>query len=137
MKNFGALYLCWIVALVATGGSLFFSEAMQFYPCVLCWYQRIAMYPMAIIFLIAMLRTDYKVIVYTLPLTVIGWIIAAYHLLLYFEVIPESAAPCVGGVPCTTTYIQWFGFLTIPMMSFAAFSILAAIQFKIKRKVLA
>ncbi|NCN41626.1 disulfide bond formation protein B, partial [bacterium] len=130
MKTTVYLYFCWIVALVATAGSLFFSEVMHFYPCVLCWYQRIAMYPLAFIFLAALLTSDSKVLKYTLPLTISGWVIASYHLLLYFEIIPESAAPCVGGVPCTTTYIQWFGFITIPMLSFIAFSLLLGAQIR-------
>jgi disulfide bond formation protein DsbB len=133
-KNTSALiFLSWLVAIVATIGSLFFSEVMKYYPCVMCWYQRIFMYPMAIIFLISFLQSDTKVVRYTLPLTVLGWAFSVYHLGLYFEIIPETAAPCVEGVSCTIVYIQWLGFITIPMLSFLAFSLLIGLQFLIKR----
>jgi len=111
----------WVIALVATLGSLFFSEIMRLPPCVLCWYQRIAMYPLVIILGIAWLREDTKVHVYALPLAVTGLATAVYHNLLYYHIIPESISPCVQGISCTSRQIEWLGFITIPLLSLTAF----------------
>jgi disulfide bond formation protein DsbB len=118
------MFICWMIASIATLGSLFFSEYMQFPPCVLCWYQRIAMYPLVVIFAAATFFKTKDMFFYSFPLTVTGLFIAIYHNLLNYEIIPESASPCVQGVSCTTEYISWFGFLTIPFLSFIAFSII-------------
>ncbi|PKI80251.1 disulfide bond formation protein B [Malaciobacter halophilus] len=116
------VFLCFLVALIATLGSLFFSEVMQFIPCSMCWYQRIFMYPLVIIFLVALLYPDDKLFKYSIGLVIVGWIIAFYHNLLMFGIIPESVVPCVQGVPCSTEYINWFGFITIPLLSLFAYS---------------
>lgn len=118
------LYIAWIQALVAMLGSLFFSEIMHFPPCVLCWYQRIAMYPLVAILAGGILRKDKAIYLYVLPLSLIGLGISIYHNLLYYKILPESIAPCVNGVSCTTKFIEWFGFITIPFLSFVAFSII-------------
>ena len=122
----------WIVALVSMAGSLFFSEVMKFMPCVLCWYQRIAMYPLFLFFLIAIVKKDLTIIPYTLALAAIGWIVAAYHNLLHWGVIPETMSPCVQGVPCSTVYINWLGFITIPFLSLIAFSIILLLLYWIQ-----
>lgn len=114
-------------------GSLFFSEVMEFPPCELCWYQRIAMYPLVFIFLIGAFRGPKETFSFAFPLVISGWTIALYHNLLHYEIVPESASPCREGVSCSTVYIDLFGFLTIPMMSFFAFSILLTILLMIKR----
>jgi disulfide bond formation protein DsbB len=118
------LYLAWIQSIVATLGSLYFSEVMKFPPCVLCWYQRIFMYPLVFILAVGMVRKDKKIYTYVLPLSVTGLLIAIYHNLLYYQIIPESMAPCVNGVSCTTKFIEWFGFITIPFLSLVAFSVI-------------
>ena len=123
-KHWIYLFAMWIIATFSTVGSLFFSEIMKFPPCVLCWYQRIAMYPLVLIFLAALFKFDRNILRYTLPLSLIGWVIAVYHNLLSLKIIPESASPCVQGVPCSTVYVKYFGFLTIPVMSFIAFSLI-------------
>ena len=69
-----------------------------------------------------------------MPIAVIGWLLALYHNLLHYEIVPESAAPCMQGVSCSTVYVNWFGFLTIPMLSFIAFSVLLVLMFLIKRE---
>lgn len=117
------LFAAWVVAAIATLGSLFFSEVMKFPPCVLCWYQRICMYPLVLILLAGLFPFDRRVVRYAFPLALIGWGIGAYHNLLYYGIIPESAAPCVQGISCTTKFIQWFGFMTIPFLSFLSFTI--------------
>lgn len=127
------LFTAWIIASIATAGSLFFSIVMEFVPCTLCWYQRIAMYPLAIIFLIGFYYEDDKSFLYGLPFVAIGWPIALYQNLLQWGIIPESASPCVSGVPCSEKWVNWLGFLSIPMMSFIAFTIIGFILILNKR----
>jgi disulfide bond formation protein DsbB len=115
------VYIAWIQAFVATAGSLFFSEVLHFPPCVLCWYQRIFMYPLVFLLGVGIVRKDKKIYSYVLPLSIIGSLIALYHSLLYWKIIPENAAPCTAGVSCTTKFIEWFGFITIPFLSLLAF----------------
>lgn len=123
LKN-NALYISFAVALLATAGSLFFSEVLKFPPCVLCWYQRICMYPIAAILAIGIYTKDKGVAKYVLPFSVIGLLIAFYHNLLYYKILPESAAPCMLGVSCTTKQIEWFGFVTIPFLSLVGFAMI-------------
>ncbi len=118
------LYIAWLQSIVATLGSLYFSEVMKFPPCVLCWYQRILMYPLVFILAVGMVRKDKKVYTYVLPLSIMGLCIALYHNLLYYQILPESAAPCINGVSCTTKFIEWFGFITIPLLSLIAFTVI-------------
>jgi len=118
------IFLCFLVASIATFGSLFFSEVMNFVPCSMCWYQRIFMYPLVLIFLANLLYPDDKVFKYSMLLVVTGLAFSIYHNLLMFDIIPESVVPCVSGVPCSTEYINWFGFVTIPLLSLISYSTL-------------
>ncbi len=117
-------YLAFVVALSAMLGSLYFSEIRHFPPCILCWYQRIVIYPMVLILLVGILRKDKSLPYYILPLSIIGLLISIYHNLLYYKILPESAAPCTAGVSCTTQFIQYFGFVTIPLLSFISLAII-------------
>jgi disulfide bond formation protein DsbB len=103
-------------------GSLFFSYVMEFAPCVLCWYQRIFLFPLVIILGVGLFPLDKNVVKYALPLAIAGWLTAAYHYLLYAGIIPESIQPCSQGVSCTEEYINLFGFLSIPMLSLLSFT---------------
>lgn len=105
-------------------GSLFFSLVMGLPPCDLCWYQRIAMYPLVLILGLGLFKKDRTSLDYAFPLVIIGWLIAAYHNLLYYNIIPETMAPCKAGISCTTRYIEWFGFVTIPLLSLTAFTVI-------------
>jgi disulfide bond formation protein DsbB len=134
-KKWLLLFSCWLLASISTTGSLFFSEVMRFPPCLLCWYQRICMYPLVVIFLVGLFPFDRNGIKYSFPLVAIGWLIAIYHNLLYYHVLPESAAPCVQGISCTTVQIEWFGFITIPLLSLISFSLLFFILTIIHRKI--
>lgn len=116
-------YAAWLIALVATVGSLFFSEVMELPPCVLCWYQRIAMYPLVLIIGAGILMNDRRLKFYALPFGLIGLGIAIYHNLLYYKIIPDSITPCTQGISCTSVQIEWLGFITIPLMSLTAFVI--------------
>jgi disulfide bond formation protein DsbB len=82
------------------------------------------MYPLAVIFLIGLVRYDKNAALYAAPLVAIGWGWAFYHTLLVLDIITEELAPCMLGVPCSTRYLDWFGFLDIPMLSLAAFTLI-------------
>ena len=123
-KRISYVFLAFIVSLHTIFGSLFYSEIMNFIPCSLCWYQRIFMYPLVFIFLINLLFPDDKIFKYSFPLVFIGWIISIYHNLLMFKIIPENLSPCVQGIPCSVDYLNWFGFITIPLLSFFAYTII-------------
>ncbi len=118
------LFLAWVVAVVASLGSLFFSEIMQYPPCKLCWYQRISMYPLVVVLLVGLFPFEKSVIRFALPLTMIGALIAVFHNLLYYKIIPESKAPCEQGISCTSVHIEWLGFITIPFLSLTAFAMI-------------
>lgn len=122
------LYWAFGQSLIAMLGSLYFSEIAKFPPCVLCWYQRIVMYPLVVIFAVGILKKDKFVNYYAWPMIIVGWLISVYHNLLYYKILPEAAAPCIQGVSCTTKFIQWFGFVTIPFLSLAAFTILGILM---------
>jgi disulfide bond formation protein DsbB len=121
--------VCFIIASIATLGSLFFSEIMEFVPCTMCWYQRIFMYPLVLILLINLLYPDDKLFKYSIPLTSIGLLFSLYHNLLMWKIIPENVVPCKQGVPCSTEYIDWFGFITIPFLSLIAFGLIFILLF--------
>ena len=125
-------YAAWVVALVATAGSLFLSEVMELPPCILCWYQRIAMYPLVLIIAVGIVMRDARWKYYALPLSLTGLAIAIYHNLLYYHLIPESITPCKEGISCTTVQIEWLGFITIPLMALASFALISAIAFLYK-----
>lgn len=130
------LFTGWGIAMIATFGSLFFSNVMGFVPCTLCWYQRIFMYPLTILFLLALLKNDEGIFRYAIWFIAAGFFIALYHYLIQMHIIPESASPCVQGVPCSARYINWFGFITIPFLSLTAFTLLAILltYYYFKRK---
>ncbi len=132
--NWTILFLCWLVVSVSTTISLFFSYVMEFAPCVLCWYQRICLFPLVIILAAGLFPLDKRVVKYALPLAIAGWLTAAYHTLLYSGIIPENIQPCAQGVSCTEEYINLFGFLTIPMLSLLSFSTIIALLLIFKRR---
>ena len=121
------VFTCWLIAASATLGALFFSEVMHVAPCVLCWYQRIFIFPLVLLLPVGLFPFDPKVVRYALPLSVVGWSLAFFHVLLTYGLIPETIRPCTLGVPCAQNQIELFGFLSIPMMSLLAFSIIAAL----------
>lgn len=134
-REWGLLFLAWLMVSISTLGSLFFSELMGFAPCVLCWYQRICLYPLVLIFGTGLISFDRGVIKYSLPLAAAGWVIALYHTLLYEGVIPASIQPCSKGVSCTEKYIEIFGFLSIPLLSFLAFTAIVILLFILRRRI--
>lgn len=132
--NWTILFLAWLLASTSVMGSLFFSNVMEFAPCVLCWFQRICLFPLVLILAAGLFPFDKKVVKYALPLAIVGWLTALYHSLLYSEIIPKSLQPCSQGVSCTEEYINLFGFLTIPLLSLISFSILITLLYLLQRR---
>lgn len=125
MKKFlanNSLYIAFGIALSASLGSLALSEIFHLVPCVLCWYQRAMMYGLPFVLGIGIWRKDKDVDLYVWPIAALGWLLALYHTLLQWKILPEAAAPCQAGISCTNAQINYFGFMTIPFGSLLAFS---------------
>lgn len=114
-----------MLSLIATMGSLYFSEVLKYPPCVLCWYQRICIYPLVLIFGAALWSEDKYYHRYVFPLIGCGLGLALYHNLIYYGMISEALTPCTQGVSCSSKQLELFGFVTIPLMSFGGFLLLA------------
>lgn len=122
----GGARLAWLVAVVATLGSLYFSEVAHFEPCRLCWYQRIAMYPLTVILGVGALRGDRSVVRYALPLALIGAPISLYHYAIEWFPALESGA-CDPRNPCSLVWFREFGFITLPFMAGTAFALIGTL----------
>jgi disulfide bond formation protein DsbB len=114
-----ALPLAAAIATVASAGSLYLSEVAGYIPCTLCWYQRIAMYPLVVILGVASWRRDREVWRTALPLAIIGSIIAVWHILI--ERNPTWGGVCDPNAPCSLLWVEEFGFLTLPTMALIGF----------------
>lgn len=133
-KQQSILFFTWIVSIIATLGSLSFSVINHWTPCSLCWYQRIFMYPIVFIIGIAFYKNKIKDVIYVLPLSLIGMCISIYHILIQkVPALKETATQC-GPVPCTGDYLNWFGFITIPMLAFVAFLLINICCISLLRK---
>jgi len=119
-----ALGTAWIVATISTAGSLYLSEVAHLPPCTLCWYQRIAMYPLGVILAIAALRRDGAVRRYVLPLIAGGALISIYHYQLQ-RFPKQSTLACALDTPCTATWVWRFHYISIPFMALSAFALIA------------
>ena len=119
------LWAAFVVAAVATGGSLFFSEIAGFVPCELCWFQRICMYPLSLLLLFLAAHGDNRAARYLIPFPVIGAGISIYHLLVENGVVKQASA-CLVSAPggCATKWINEFGYVTIPTLALTAFVLL-------------
>jgi disulfide bond formation protein DsbB len=133
-RDWWLLFAAWSIVTLSAAGSLFFSYVMEFAPCVLCWYQRICLFPLVVILARGLFPFDPGAVRYGLWLAVLGWIVAAYHNLIYAGIVPESLQPCAKGVSCTEEYIELFGVLSIPMMSLLAFTTVIGILFVLHRR---
>lgn len=131
IKEYG-LYAVLIIAVAGMLGSLYFGEVMGLAPCLLCWYQRIALYPIVAIMLVGIISKDAKAALYALPFSIIGFVIAAYHVLLTWGIIPEKVMPCSAGVSCAEITWSLFNFITIPFLSLVAFVAMTIILFVYK-----
>ena len=127
MTSWALVFAAWFVAAASTLGALFFSEVMELPPCTLCWYQRIAMFPLVILLPMGLFPFDPRIARYALPLVLAGWGVSVFQVLLVAGVIPEAIRPCTKGVPCSEVQIEWLGFVNIPLLSFLAFTTMAAL----------
>jgi disulfide bond formation protein DsbB len=118
------LWLAFVVAAIATGGSLYFSEIAHYFPCELCWYQRICMYPLSITTLLMALANDHRAARYLLPLPLVGAGVSTYHLLVENGVVGESQT-CQISAPggCAVKWINEFGYVTIPTLALTGFAL--------------
>lgn len=114
--------IAWLAAIVSTLGSLFFSEVLKFIPCTFCWYQRILMYPLVILLGIAFYHQDDKITRYVLPFSILGILVSGYHYALQKIPALKAFEMCTSGVPCSGQYINWLGFVTIPLLAFIGFT---------------
>ena len=129
------LFLAWLIASSATAGALFLGEVMGMTPCVLCWYQRIAMFPLVLVLAVGLLDGDGRSIRYALPLAWAGWVIALYHCLIFWGLVSEGLTPCGKGSSCADADVQVAGFVPIPLLSLIAFTAILALLWFAKRKV--
>lgn len=113
--------LTFAVATVATAGSLYFSESAGYVPCRLCWFQRVAMYPIAVIALVALIRRDRGARWYVLPLAAIGAAISTYHVLIEWGWVNDSESCLLFGPSCADVWFEAFGFVTLALMAWAGF----------------
>lgn len=117
-----AFLFSFIVVLIATAGSLFYSEVAGFAPCKLCWFQRIFMYSQVVVLAVALLKNDRTIAVYNLALSSIGALVADYHYLIQIGAAPAVSCSVVGySVSCSETFAPVFGYITIPLMALTAF----------------
>ena len=113
-------------AAIATFSSLYLSEEALFVPCELCWYQRIAMYPLAVLLVLAVVFRDKGIWRYAVPISVIGAAVSIYH--HWIQIRPSDApASCSGGVPCTTRHVYELGFVTVPWMALSGFVLITVL----------
>ena len=125
-----AIFISFLVALAATLGSLFYSGIANFAPCDLCWWQRIFLYPQAILLLVAFLKKDKLMRLHSIILSSIGAVIALYQTLLQLGFISNDLLPCAAsGVSCQHVYFIEYGFVTIPTMSLTVFVLMLLIMF--------
>lgn len=108
-------------------GSLYYSEIAGFVPCTLCWYQRILMYPLTLILLVGLIKQDGHLPDYVLPFSFLGMGFSTYHYLIQVGVIQHSGV-CSVGIPCDLRWVNYFGFVTIPLMALTAFTIITALM---------
>jgi disulfide bond formation protein DsbB len=121
-----AIGWAWGVSLIAMSGSLYLSEIAHLLPCSLCWYQRIAMYPLVFVLGAGLLRDDPSVWRFAIPLPVLGFLIAVYHVTIQWR--PNlDVGTCATGAPCTGRYLSVFGFISIPTMAAAAFLLITVL----------
>ena len=128
------LLVAWLVATVATAGALFIGEVMGMTPCVLCWYQRIFMFPLAIVLAIACYSDDQRGAIYALPLAIGGVVLAGYHTLLVAGLAPKSWIPCGAGVSCADQKMEILNGIQIPWLSLAAFLLILSLLITYLRK---
>ena len=122
-----ARLLAWIVATVATLGSLYYSEIADFVPCRLCWYQRICMYPLAVILLVGLLLRDRRTRWYAAPFVIVGAPVSLYHWLVERVDFFAKSSSCSAEAPCTVPWFQELGYVTLAFMALSAFLLIGTL----------
>ncbi len=122
-----AMYIVIAQVIAAIVGSLYFSDVKGFEPCVLCWYQRIFMYSLLPVVTIALLKRERRIYHYTIPMAILGIIVSIYHNLLYTGIIKNEDF-CSRGISCTSKYIEYFGFVTIPFLALVGFAVIITLS---------
>lgn len=131
----GLLLLAWLLALFSTLAALFIGEVMGQAPCVLCWFQRAFMFPLAVILAVACYRSDFAVWHYALPLAAIGALLALGHSLLYAGLIPQRIQPCSAtGPSCSDANMTILGGIPLPLLALGAFVAIASLLLIIRRR---
>ncbi|MBT9446654.1 MAG: disulfide bond formation protein B [Hyphomonadaceae bacterium] len=133
-RTWWLLLAAWLIALSAALGALFIGEIMGQAPCLLCWYQRAFMFPLAVVLLVACISSDAQVWRYALPLAAIGWLVALYHTLLYAGVIPAPIQQCGVGPSCSSGDMSILGWVSIPLLSWIAFSAIVVLLSLVRRR---
>jgi disulfide bond formation protein DsbB len=129
------LFAAWMVALVATLGALFVGEVMGQAPCVLCWYQRIAMFPLVVTLGVGAFLNDRNAVLYSLPLAVVGLGFAGFHTLVFYGVAPEAIQPCTASGPsCSDDGMTLFGTVPLPLLSSVAFALITIFLIVVTRR---
>lgn len=128
------LFAAWLVALLSSLAVLFVGEVMGQTPCNLCWFQRAFMFPLALVLGMACATDGAHARRYAMPLALGGLLVAGFHSLLYFGVLPQQITPCSRGVPCTGADMALFGVLPLPALAFVAFAAIAALLATPSRK---
>ncbi|MDO8599863.1 MAG: disulfide bond formation protein B [bacterium] len=121
-----AFLISFLIALTSMLGSLFYSEVAGYGPCKLCWYQRILMYPLVLLFGFALLRKRKDITDYALLMSLVGGVIAGYHYLLQIGLAPNIGCAAIGySISCSQRFVMQFGYITLPLMSFTGFLIIS------------
>lgn len=121
-RTWSWMFSAWLVALVATMGAVFIGEIMGQAPCVLCWYQRIAMFPLVVTLGVGALAGDRNAVLYSMPLAIAGAGFATFHVLLFYGIVPEAIQPCSAGPSCSDEAMMFFGLVPLPVLSLVAFA---------------
>ncbi len=127
--------IAWVISLTAFLGSFYFSEIAGFVPCEFCWYQRILMYPLAIVLGVGWYMEDRRLPYYVLPFSIIGICISTFHYLHQKTDWFTEAVACTEGVPCSGEYINWLGFITIPFLALTAFLSITVLMITMLKKI--
>lgn len=138
MKNWisrNVLSITWLQVFVSTLGSLYFSEVLKIVPGKLCWFQRVFMYPLLFILAVGISTKDKKLYRYVFPLSISGWFVALYQNFEYYGFMKGTELICTLETPCNVKYINWFGFVSIPLLSLIAFSVINVGMIIYKREV--
>ncbi|MBO9588800.1 disulfide bond formation protein B [Devosia sp.] len=116
------LFIAWGLALIATLSAIFIGEVMGQTPCVLCWYQRIAMFPLVVTLGVGIYLDDGRAPLYSLPLALGGLVVSSYHTTLFYGLVPETIQPCAAtGPSCSDAAMTVFGYLPLPVLALATF----------------